>query len=1153
MVAKRPKTNVCTAVIAVPQIRENRKNKKKRKIDINSPPDDKGTRIWRVLLDSGADGDLFFKRKSGTRLPSKKRAHANRWRTSNGTFTTTRVAELDLTFPEFSERKLLHIEPDIVDLPDDSQPVYDLILGVKTLEKLGIILNFEDRNITVDKITLPMRTMESLLSPQNVWAIYNEALEPLVPKAETKRTTRILDAKYEKADLHKIVGDQCKHLPKDQQYELLELLNKYEELFDGTLGDFDTTPVSFELQPDSKPYHGRAFPVPFIHKETLKKEVKRLVELGVLREQESSEWASPTFIIPKSNQTVRFISDFREVNKRLKRNPFPIPKISTVLQELEGFQYATALDLNMGYYTIRLDPDAQKICTIILPWGKYSYLRLPMGIAGSPDIFQSRMSGLMRDLDFVRTYLDDLLIISKSSFDDHLIELEEVLTRLKQAGLRVNAAKSTFCASEIEYLGYILTRDGIKPQQRKVEAILALQPPTTVKQLRTFLGMVQYYRDLWEKRSELLAPLTDLVGECGVTKSTRKKGTKKEPWHWDTVHQVAFDRVKAIMTREVILAYPDYSELFEIYTDASTKQLGAVITQKGRPIAFFSRKLSDAQTRYSVTELELLSIVETLKEFKGMLWGQRIKVYTDHKNLITSSLGLTSDRVYRWRLLLEEYGPEIVYIKGVDNTVADAISRLEYNPTLNPDRQCFVTYHGHKESRVKDDVQLKHHPYKAVSKLLNHYNTQQIGNSEDTSLSVNDVFVQTEEDTQEIYPTTVAEIAEEQRKDRHLKSYFNLDKPKKNARFMIRVVSNTDVILDEKGRLVIPHSLQDRVIQWYHHYLQHPGMTRLEETIKATMYWEHMRASVRKHTKNCESCQKGKVNRKKYGKLPTKLAVVKPWEYLAVDLVGPYVVKGLDGTTVDFMCVTMIDPATSWFEIAEIPTHLLFNYDKKGKIIVAESFEKTSARISLLINKSWLSRYPRPMCVNYDNGSEFKLHFKYLMQDYGIKCKPTTIKNPRANAVLERVHGVLGNMMRTYDLDMAVTVNSDVVDNFLVDAAWAIRATHHTVLQATPGAAVFGRDMLFDIPFIADWSLIGKRRQIQIDKDALRQNQKRVDYDYVVGQKVLLITDGIIRKASDKYTGPFVITQVFTNGNVRIKRERIEERLHIRRIIPFNS
>jgi hypothetical protein len=181
--------------------------------------------------------------------------------------------------------------------------------------------------------------------------------------------------------------------------------------------------------------------VPKIHKETIKKEVERLCQLGVLERQPAFEWASPSFIIPEKDKTVCFESDFREVNKRLVRTPFPIPKISTVLQEIEGFSYATALDLNMGYYTIRLDPDASKICTVIFLWGKYSYRRLPMGIAGSPDIFQEKMSELMESLDFVRAYLDNLLCISKLSLEDHLDKLEVVLWRLRDAGLKVNAAK----------------------------------------------------------------------------------------------------------------------------------------------------------------------------------------------------------------------------------------------------------------------------------------------------------------------------------------------------------------------------------------------------------------------------------------------------------------------------------------------------------------------------------------------------------------------------------------------------------------------------------------------------------------------------------------------------------------------------------------
>jgi hypothetical protein len=161
------------------------------------------------------------------------------------------------------------------------------------------------------------------------------------------------------------------------------------------------------------------------------------------------------------------ISDFRELNKHIVRKPYPIPQISMILQELESFTYATALDLNMGYYTIRLDPMVSKTCTIIFPWGKYSYKRLPMGFGGSADIFQAQIMDLMASLKFVHAYMDDLSIITRQTLDKHLQKMETVQTRLHDAGLKVNAAKSSFYAHEIEYLGYILTREGIKPQSKK--------------------------------------------------------------------------------------------------------------------------------------------------------------------------------------------------------------------------------------------------------------------------------------------------------------------------------------------------------------------------------------------------------------------------------------------------------------------------------------------------------------------------------------------------------------------------------------------------------------------------------------------------------------------------------------------------------------
>ena len=186
--------------------------------------------------------------------------------------------------------------------------------------------------------------------------------------------------------------------------------------------------------------------------------------------------------------------------------------------------------------------------------------------------------------------------------------------------------------AKVEYLRYILTRNGIKPQPEKFSAILALDAPKNIRELCAFLGMVQYYHDMWEKRSHLLAPLSDLVRKWDHTKGTRKSGVKKVPYHWDPIHQYNFNKIKEVIALETLLAYPNYdpSVGFDNHTGASTHQLGAVISQNQRPIAFFSRKLSEAQTKYSVTELELLSIVECLKEFKGTLWEQKIRVYADH-------------------------------------------------------------------------------------------------------------------------------------------------------------------------------------------------------------------------------------------------------------------------------------------------------------------------------------------------------------------------------------------------------------------------------------------------------------------------------------------------------------------------------------------
>jgi hypothetical protein len=203
----------------------------------------------------------------------------------------------------------------------------------------------------------------------------------------------------------------------------------------------------------------------------------------------------------------------------------------------------------MGYYHIPLSKKAQQLCTTVLPWGKYRYKVLPMGIKNSPDIFQEIMSNMMSDLENTSTYLDDILIVSNGTFEEHLEHVREVLNRLEKANFRANINKCYWGEQSIEYLGYQISRKGIQPQPKKVEAIQKLKAPTNVRQLRHFLGMVNYYRDMWQRRSHILAPLNKLTGK-GV------------PYTWGPEQDQAFKEIKRVMAKETILAFPDFNKPF---------------------------------------------------------------------------------------------------------------------------------------------------------------------------------------------------------------------------------------------------------------------------------------------------------------------------------------------------------------------------------------------------------------------------------------------------------------------------------------------------------------------------------------------------------------------------------------------------------------
>ena len=295
--------------------------------------------------------------------------------------------------------------------------------------------------------------------------------------------------------------------------------------------------------------------------------------------------------------------------------------------------HATCLDVNMGYYHTLLDKNSQEICSIILPWGKYAYTRLPQGLNCSPDVFQEKMDAIFSDMDHVFCCIDNILLVTHRGFEDHMEKLENVLQRLHHHNVQVHVEETFLASKHFDYLGYHLTPAGTKPQEKKVKAILKTAQPTNVKQLRRFAGFVQCCRDMFLKQSDILHPLASATSEH----------VKK--FAWTPLMNKAFTDTKRIISQNVLLAYPDFNAPFDICTDASDFQLGSVITQHGRPLAFYSRKLNKTQQNCTTGERELLAIIETSREFRDMLCGMKLNIFTDHQNL---TFNTSSPRVKRW-------------------------------------------------------------------------------------------------------------------------------------------------------------------------------------------------------------------------------------------------------------------------------------------------------------------------------------------------------------------------------------------------------------------------------------------------------------------------------------------------------------------------
>ena len=290
--------------------------------------------------------------------------------------------------------------------------------------------------------------------------------------------------------------------------------------------------------------------------------------------------------------------------------------------------------------------------------------------------------------------------------------------------------------------------------------------------------------------------------------------------------------------------------------------------------------------------------------------------------------------------------------------------------------------------------------------------------------------------------------------------------------------------------------------------------------------------------KKCPTCQKTKKKTSKCGHIPEKEPECKPWEILCVDLIGPYTIPTQNGEEpLKLWALTMIDPATNWFEMVPINA-------------------KDSMEIAIKVENTWLSRYPWPTQLICDRGTEFMNDFaKMLEVDYSINRNKTTVRNPRANSILERIHQTLGNIVRTFRLhDQSDLTASDSLEGILAAAMFALRSTYHTTLQATPAQLVFGRDAIHNIQFQADWSAIKARKKQRITANNKRENRSRINYQYTVGDQILIKVELKGKFAGDPCEGPYRVTSVNpANGTIRYQKGAVEDVINIRNVTPYHT